>query len=120
MCISTVVKRYNFINGLELAISDTTLNDMIRHGEAKEELRSLASALEQTMFLGNFQRVESIQSAERLVEFSIDAHTRVGLKMSDIISHIVNSIANTVAGTKKIKFHLAPASAPAFHVYLVW
>ena len=32
VCINTVAKRYKFLNGLELAVSDTTLDEMVRHG----------------------------------------------------------------------------------------
>ena len=56
------------------------------------------------MFLRNFQRAEGIKSPERLAEYSMDAHARVGWKMSNIISHVVDSSANAVAGTKEMKF----------------
>ena len=41
VCINVVAKCYKFINGLKLAITDTTLNEMIRTGEVEQELRSL-------------------------------------------------------------------------------
>ena len=65
MCINTVAKCYKFLNDLELAITDTTLNEMIRQGEAEVELRSLGPSLGRTTFLGNFQRVEGINSWRR-------------------------------------------------------
>ena len=77
---------------------------MIRTGEAEQELHSFLPSLGITVFLGNFQCVESIKSAERLAEYLMDANARVGWKMSNIISHVVDSTTNVVAGTKEMKF----------------
>ena len=104
MCINTITKLYKFNNGLELAISDTTLKEMTKHGETNLLLRSTNPVLGQTTFLGNFQRVEGVKSAERLAEFTMDAHSRVGWKMSDMISHTVDSASNAVAGADEMKF----------------
>ena len=38
-----------------------------------------------------------------MAEFCIDAHHRVGWKMSGIVSHTVDSAANAVAGTQEMK-----------------
>ena len=104
VCINIVAKHCTFLKGLELAITDTTLNEMIRHGGAEVELRSLGPSLGRTTFFGNFQWVEEIKSAERLTEFSIDAHIRVGWKMIGIISHTTDSATNAIAGAQEMKF----------------
>ena len=63
-----------------------TLKEMMKHDKADLLLRPTTPVLGRTTFLGNFQRVEG-KSAERLAKFIIDAHTQVGWKMSDMISH---------------------------------
>ena len=70
MCINTVAKRYKFLSGLELAITDTVFNEMVRHGEADVELRSLSLSLGRTTFLGNFQRVKALSRRRGWLSFA--------------------------------------------------
>lgn len=116
VCINTITNHYKFNNGLELAISDTTLKEMMKNGEADLLLRSTTPVLGRTTFLGNFQRVEGIKSAEKLAEFCMDAHTRVGWQMSDMISHTVDSAANAVAGAEEMKFLTQDARPHDIHM----
>ena len=45
VCINTIAKRYIFKNGLEMAISDTTFNEMAKNGEIGLHLRSTTVCL---------------------------------------------------------------------------
>ena len=76
----------------------------MKHGKADLLLRTITPVLGRTTFLGNFQRVEGIKLAERLAEFCMDAHTQVGWKTNDMISHTVGSASNTVAGAEEMKY----------------
>ena len=103
VCISTIAKRYKFKNGLELAISDTMFNE-IKNGDIELYLRLTEPLLGRTTFLADFARVDGKKTAEKLADFVIAAHTKVNWKMSCIISHIVDSAANAVAGSEEMKF----------------
>ena len=104
VCINTIAKRYIFKNGLEMAISDTTFNEMAKHGEIGLHLRSTNPLFGRTTFLGDFARVDGKKTAEKLAEFIIASHTKVNWKMSCIISHVVDSAANAVAGSEEMKY----------------
>ena len=104
MCISTIAKRYQFKNGLELAISNTTFNEMKINGEIELYLRSTNPLLGRSTFLADFCHVDGKKTAEKLADFVISAHNKVNWKMSCIISHVNDSAANAVAGSEEMKF----------------
>ena len=84
VCINTIAKRYIFKNGLEMAISDTTFNEMAKNGEIGLHLRSTNLLFGRTIFLGDFARVDGKKTAEKLAEFIIASHIKVNWKMSAI------------------------------------
>ena len=77
---------------------------MAKHDEIDLYLRSTNPLLGQTTFIGNLERVGGKKTAEKLAEFIIASHTKVNWKMSCIISHVVDSAANAVAGSEEMKY----------------
>ena len=64
-CISTIGRLYKFKNGLELAISKTTMEHMISAKEIDGTLRSSTHKLARFTMLGNFSRVVESKTISR-------------------------------------------------------
>ena len=65
VCINTITRRYKFKNGLDLPVSETTLNQMKKSGEIHLHVRLTTPLLGRCTFLSNFACVEGKKTAEK-------------------------------------------------------
>ena len=99
-----MANHYYFKNGLCLAISDLTLEEMKKQGSAADLLTSCVATRDRCQALLNFTHWTEPKTGENIGKWLGEKHDGIGIKPDYIESHIVEGASNATSSMNKLEW----------------